>query len=228
MGQFAKLLSKDFRVRIPTFPLIYFHIIELKYRFFYCILSILSTCSIVWYFKYILLFNLCFLDLFYTSIYEGFFSLCLFTFYISIIFNIIYIFYHILCFFQSGLYEDEITDIKENILFYILFFYFIYILYNIWLIPNILSFFIQFDEYYLNHMIRIQDFIEFYNTIFYLTIFTTLIPIIGKYISRRYLYFIIFILSAMITPPDIISLFLVSIPCIICLEISIWCNGRVV
>ena len=76
----------------------------------------------------------------------------------------------------------------------------------------------------LVHTIRIEDFVSFLLFLVLLTLLTLLIPLISVYFIgfRKYFYFLTFLVSALLTPPDVFSLIFVSIPIIIIFELRLF------
>jgi len=142
--------------------------------------------------------------------------------------------YQIWVFVSQGLYIKE----KKYVLFSLFFgsiFFIVGILfcYNVAL-PITLDFFIRFSLESVNATISIDSFVSFCNTmllsfgvVFEMPILAFLLSVIGvlkpAFLKRSHgiLILIIFIVAAIITPPDVISQVLLAIPMLILLELSI-------
>lgn len=102
-------------------------------------------------------------------------------------------------------------------------------------LPVMLQFFAQFqDPDIISPMVSIESYINFvatslitFGAVFELPVVTVLLTMIGIlnpiFLSkkRKYVILIIFIVAAVITPPDVISQILVALPMIVLFEVSI-------
>jgi sec-independent protein translocase protein TatC len=141
--------------------------------------------------------------------------------------NIPIIYIHYYSFKITGLYKYEYEIYRRKSLIYSIMLMII-ILYNIiYILPNIIIFLTQFESDYLKITLKISEFVIFFINLIFITFILFIIPIIiknnYKYIEnkRRLLYMIILLLSAILTPPDVLSLILLGIPMIILIELFI-------
>lgn len=142
--------------------------------------------------------------------------------------------YQVWIFISQGLYVKE----KKYVLFSLFFGFFFFIIgvifcYNIAL-PTTLKFFMQYSLDLVTATISIDSFVSFCNTmllsfgvVFEMPILVYLLSQIGilkpEFMKRSHgvLILIIFIIAAIITPPDVVSQVLLAIPMVILLELSI-------
>jgi sec-independent protein translocase protein TatC len=148
----------------------------------------------------------------------------LLSFCISIVLNIPYILYQCLSFFCWGLFEYESKDLLRKSILMLLSLFVTFYVYIFILKDFIVSFFVDFEMSLLVHTIRIEDFVSFLLFLVLLTLLTLLIPLISVYFIgfRKYFYFLTFLVSALLTPPDVFSLIFVSIPIIIIFELRLF------
>ena len=87
-----------------------------------------------------------------------------------------------------------------------------------------INFFSTFDDPHLIMSIKIGDITSIISKLFISSILTLLLPILGwKYnIGRKYVILIILLMSAIITPPDVLSLIMLGLPLIFFYELSIF------
>jgi len=147
----------------------------------------------------------------------------LLSFFISMVLNIPYIFYQIFGFFSKGLFKHEFYYLGNNLLIFCLSLFSILYIYIFILKDFIVSFFVGFETSLLIHTIRIEDFVTFIIFLFTLTLITLIIPYVSMYFFgfRKYFYLLTLFVCALLTPPDIFSLFFMSIPIIILFEIRL-------
>lgn len=142
--------------------------------------------------------------------------------------------YQVWTFIAQGLYIKE----RKYVLFSLFFGFFFFILgvtfgYNIAL-PTTLKFFMQYSLDSITATISIDSFVSFCNTmllsfgvVFEMPVLVFLLSQIGilkpEFLKRSHgvLILIIFIIAAIITPPDVVSQVLLAIPMVILLELSI-------
>lgn len=137
-------------------------------------------------------------------------------------------------FISKGLYKKEKIYIIISLIFGTLFFILgVVFCYRI-VLPVILDFFVRITVVDVSAMVSIDSFTSFINrmlicfgAVFELPIVVFLLSIFGlvtpkKLMSKQRLIIIaIFVLSAIITPPDMVSQILLSIPMILLFELSI-------
>lgn len=158
------------------------------------------------------------------------------TLYLALVIILPVILYQLWAFISPGLYEKErkvtLSYIPAAVLLFlagIAFSYFI-------LFPLILKFMMQLSsQMNINPVIGINEYFSFlfqitlpFGLLFELPIiilFLTRLGIITPMFLakiRKYAYFLLIVLAAFITPPDVMSQIIVAIPLMILYEISIW------
>ena len=230
------------------------HFNEIKFRFFYLILSCFISLIFLYHFSFELIFifvkplliinqEIDTTQLIYTNITEAFFSFFYLSLIIMIILNIPLLCYHFYFFIIPGLYKNEQ---KQIIIFFFIYtlilfgsFYFIYF----FLIPLIWTFFLDYEKslnsdlFNLSFQGKINEYIEllirlnitflicFQLPIFlFLLIYLEIISIKMIIKNRRINIIIAFILGALFSPPDVISQILLAIPLCFFYEIIIFCG----
>ena len=143
-------------------------------------------------------------------------------------------FYEIWAFVEKGLYRKEKIYISLTLVFGVIFFIggvaFCYFM----VLPTTLKFFMRIAISDVSSMISIKSYISFINTmllcfgavfempvlVFLLSKLEILTPDFLKK-NRGLLIVVIFILAAVITPPDVISQIMLAVPMILLLQLSI-------
>lgn len=143
-------------------------------------------------------------------------------------------FYEIWAFVEKGLYRKEKIYISLTLVFGVIFFIggvaFCYFM----VLPTTLKFFMRIAISDVSSMISIKSYISFINTmllcfgavfempvlVFLLSKLEILTPDFLKK-NRGLLIIVIFILAAVITPPDVISQIMLAVPMILLLQLSI-------
>ncbi len=137
-------------------------------------------------------------------------------------------------FIAPGLYEKE----RKYILPFLIFLPFLFILGALigylFILPIILRFFIGFSDEFIKPLLSINNYLTFSAKFLAIMGIIFEIPIVSIFLTkigiidpvklsknRKYAILIIFIISAIVTPPDIASQIIMSIPFIIIYEISI-------
>lgn len=158
------------------------------------------------------------------------------AFIIACVITLPFILYQLWAFVAPGLYEKErkitLSYIPVSIILFlagILFSYFI-------LFPFVLRFMGNLGEKMeINSVIGINEYFQF---LFQLTIpfgFLFQMPVVIMFLTRlgiispallvkirKYAYFVLLIIAALITPPDVFSLILITLPLLFLYELSIW------
>lgn len=206
-----------------------FHITEIKYRFCYCLLNIFIIFIIIWDNKIQILCTISDFDLIYTSLPEAFQQYIYFSLIISLIFNIPILLYNYILFNISGWYLYEFKIIIYNIFKYSILFILFYNICYFKLFEYIINFFIEFESYNLRLNLKITDFISFINSYSILFIILFILSFIKINIKgkRKYIYITLLIFMALITPPDVLSLIMCTIPIIILFELRYFLEGLV-
>lgn len=171
----------------------------------------------------------------YTTLPEGFFT----RMYIALVAGIFasspVIFYQIWSFISPGLYEEEKKYIIPIAVMSALFFasggafcYFV-------VFPYAFSFFVSFATEEIVAMPKVSDYLSFvlklilaFGIIFEMPLFAFFLARMGVITAammrkaRRYAVLGIFVLAAILTPPDVVSQLLMACPMLVLYEISIW------
>jgi sec-independent protein translocase protein TatC len=152
-----------------------------------------------------------------------------------------YVFWQFWQFVKPGLTSKEIQN-TGGVIFWVSFLFFIGILFGYFVIsPYTINFFANFR---LDNKIRnIWTINSYFNTILPLTLGSGLafqLPLVLYFLAkigvvsahtlagfRRYAYLIIIVVAGFITPPDMLSQIICSVPIILLYEISIWVCRRV-
>lgn len=229
----------------------YVYILEIKYRIILIFVTWISTVTICYFHKNVLLY----LFVFFSNHYSNFYSFKsyfiftevteLFSIYFDIIFfvsnQILYfsIFYHSIIFLSFGLYKYEYKNLTFIFKILLLFWIFFVIFFNYVILPLIWNFFLSFqmelNSISLVFEAKLKEYVDFYIKIFHLCFlnFQFLIFIflffdlfihnleIIKNFRRLY-YFIFIIFSTFLTPPDVFSQLAVSFLLIFFYELFIF------
>ena len=226
------------------------HLTELRKRLIYCLLGILIGCLICWYYSDFL-FELIrkpiepFLTtdskgLIYTGIMDKFLAYIKISFLGGIILTCPYWLYHTWKFIAPGLYAKEkkhtLAFVIMGSLFFITGVIFVYFV----VYPLAFQFLMNFGNPKDLPLIAIDRYLSFFVTTtavfglaFELPLIFTFLALIGvlekKNLidNRHYAIILLAILSALITPPDVISMCLMMGPLILLYEISIIIVGIV-
>lgn len=188
------------------------------------LISIFLTIIILWEDKEKLMSNITSLDLIYTELSEGFISYLELCISFGLIINIPYIIMNIYQYNVEGLYLYEEYNVRKYIISLLILFYIVVYCYIIIILPYMINFFSTFDDCHLTMSIKIGDITSIISKLFISSILTLILPILGwKYnIGRKYVILIILIMSAIITPPDVLSLIMLGLPLIFFYELSIF------
>lgn len=231
--------------------MIYNYYLEIKNRFLLIVLTWISTIFVSYVYKETLLFFcLTKVNTFYSSSIISYFIFTdvkeVFSVYIQLIFFIgnqiciYYLIFHSLAFISLGLYKFEYRYLK--LIFYSgsFFWFFSFLLLNQILLPISWNFFLSFQSltsFNLYFEAKLNEYLNFYIFFYYICtcycqIFIILVfffdyintnlNLIKKF--RKLFYFLFFIFSTLVTPPDVISQILFSFFLIMIYEILIIFN----
>ena len=219
------------------------HLRELRQRILYSLVAAFVAFLLCWYFVEPV-FNFLtrpLLDVLpegstamYTTLPEAFFTRMYIAFILGLFVASPVIFYQIWAFISPGLYEEEKHFIMPvaiiSAIFFVLggvFCYYIVFHYAF-------QFFISFVTAEIQAMPKISDYLDFvlklilaFGFIFEMPIFAFFLSRMGIVTAakmrraRRYAILIIFIVAAILTPPDVVSQLLMAVPMLILYEISI-------
>lgn len=218
------------------------HIEELRIRLFKSIVAVVVGFLISWPFRKAILLVIekplphnIQGKLIFLSPTEGFFTalkLCMFS---GVIIAMPFIIYQVWKFVEPGLYEHERKFIFPFILFCSLFFFtgiaFAYFI----ILPFGLRFLLGFMGNLLVPQITVGNYISFviqmllaFGVVFLLPVVTWLLTKLGivnhKMLAknRKYAILIIFVVAAVLTPPDAFSQIMMALPLMVLFELSIW------
>lgn len=170
----------------------------------------------------------------YTTLPEAFFARMYIAFVAGAFLVSPIIFYQIWAFVAPGLYDEEkryiIPIAISSALFFIAGGYFCYFI----VFPFAFKFFISYSSPEIVITPKISDYLSFtlklifaFGLIFEMPVFTLFLSRLGILTpkmmrhARRYAIVIIFILAAILTPPDVVSQLLMAVPMLLLYEISI-------
>lgn len=200
-----------------------FHSVEVRYRTLYSCVSLIGSSCLIWESVESVLFNLCPISLVYTSFYEGFICFIWLTVLLVMVLHMPLLGYHVLCFLSSGLYDYEYKKCVKW-LYLVTCIFSMSVLCCTWVvIPSVVSFFLEFESEFLFATIKIVDFVVLLGVLVECCVFCCVIPFIPR-APRRYLYFGVLVLCGCVTPPDVVSLVVLSMLVIVMLEVSYLCR----
>ncbi len=171
----------------------------------------------------------------FTSLPEAFFTYMKVSFLSSIFLVSPYILYQIWKFVSPGLYSSEKKQVAPFVAFSTIFFlggalFAYYIVF-----PFGFKFFVGFGNDFIKPMLSLKEYLAFsmklliaFGVIFELPIFMFFLGKIGVVNSqtlrkkRKYAILMVFVVSAILTPPDVFTQCLMAIPLMLLYEISIW------
>ena len=174
-------------------------------------------------------------NLIFTALPEAFFTYLKISFFCGVVLASPYIFYQIWKFISPGLYPHEkkyvIPFVIVSSIFFvtgILFAYFV-------VFPYGFKFFLSFQNDYIKALPTMKQYLSFtlkllfaFGVIFELPVFMYFLAKIGVVNSqlltknRRYVIVLIFVVAAILTPPDMFTQFLMAVPLLLLYEISIF------
>ena len=174
-------------------------------------------------------------NLIFTALPEAFFTYLKISFFCGVVLASPYIFYQIWKFISPGLYPHEkkyvIPFVIVSSIFFvtgILFAYFV-------VFPYGFKFFLSFQNDYIKALPTMKQYLSFtlkllfaFGVIFELPVFMYFLAKIGMVNSqlltknRRYVIVLIFVVAAILTPPDMFTQFLMAVPLLLLYEISIF------
>ncbi|MBN2284702.1 MAG: twin-arginine translocase subunit TatC [Deltaproteobacteria bacterium] len=173
--------------------------------------------------------------LIFTSLPEAFFTYLKVSLLGSLFLTSPYTLFQIWKFISPGLYSSEKRYVVPFVMFSTIFFLsgalFAYFL----VFPLGFKFFVGFTTDFIKPMFSIREYLSFsmklliaFGVIFELPIFMYFLARIGMVSSktlttqRKYAILLIFIIAALLTPPDVVTQCLMAVPLMILYEISVW------
>lgn len=171
----------------------------------------------------------------YTTLPEGFFTRVYIAFVAGVFVASPLVFHQIWSFISPGLYEEEKRYVIPIAILSALFFasggafcYFI-------VFPYAFSFFVSFATQEIVAMPKVSDYLGFvlklvlaFGLIFEMPLFAFFLARMGLVTAaamrrvRRYAVLAIFIVAAILTPPDVVSQLLMACPMLVLYEVSVW------
>lgn len=224
---------------------------ELKNRIILLILCWLSSFFTCYYYKEVLLFlfikpslnltskfnKIYFISTNITEIFNTYINLAIF---ISNQIIFILLIKHFIFFIMPGLYKYEINTLKKVVLIYLIFLINSILLFYFILLPISWNFFFHFQKVFSNNQLnlyfeaKLSEYLDFFMNLnqistFICQLFTLIfiyITSIKNYLtfvkkSKKIIFFLLFILATVITPPDIFSQIILGSFIIIIYEILI-------
>jgi len=177
----------------------------------------------------------------FTQVSEVFSAYIIISIYVSVILTIILLFIHFFLFIKNGFTKKELILLKRLGFFSFSLFVVSFLMIYYLVLPLLLHFFLGFQSIKSEHSIsillnlRIIDYIFFilksttnfliffqFPVLLYFLIYTRKVSLLIFIKYRNILYLSIIILSAIITPPDIISQVIFSIALIFLYELTIF------
>lgn len=227
-------------MHMPIF--IYFN--EIKYRSMYVFYSIIITFIIAYIFKqevFYILSKPLGTHFIYTSLVEAFITHLKIGLLVSIYCTFPLLLYHMWVFILPGLYLYEKKSLRIILLISILLFFLSSQLGYWYIFPVAFDFFLSFQVigleklYHLELQAKMQEYLILNMQLFFSLAFCFQFPIILILLSklklitlswlvqkRKYFYVLAFVLAAIISPPDVISQFIIAIPILLFFECSIF------
>jgi sec-independent protein translocase protein TatC len=173
--------------------------------------------------------------LIYTAPHEAFMTYLRVSFIAGVGLAVPVIFIELWRFIAPGLYENEKKYVLPVVFFSSLFFIGGALFGYFCVFPFGFQFFTSFASEYISPMISTKEFLSFstrillaFGLIFELPIFTFFLARLGlvnaRFLrrQRRYAIVLIFVVAAILTPPDVFSQLLMAGPLLVLYEISIW------
>jgi sec-independent protein translocase protein TatC len=218
------------------------HIEELRQRIFKSVIALVVGFFIAWPFKEKILL---FLEkplpedlrgkLIFLSPPEAFFTALKVSFFAGILIALPFVLYQAWKFIEPGLYEHEKKFILPFIFFSLLFFFggasFAYFV----ILPFGLKFLLGFMGDLLTPQITVGSYVSFVIQMILAFGFVFLLPVVVWLLSklgvinyrmleknRKYAILVIFVIAAVLTPPDIFSQVMMALPLLGLYELSIW------
>lgn len=178
--------------------------------------------------------------LIYTSVPEGFFVYLKVAFVAGVFVASPYIFYQVWAFIAPGLYREERQQVLPLALFSAFFFVlgasFCYFL----VFPYAFTFFMSYSTGMIVAMPSINEYLSFslkmilaFGLIFEMPLFAFFLARMGLITAgwmrrvRRYAVLVVFVVAAILTPPDVFSQMLMAVPMLVLYEISIYVAAAV-
>lgn len=230
---------------------IYRYYIEIKNRTFLLLFAWITTISVSYIYKEILLFLIVKPSLEYSSKSTMYFIFTdvteVFSVYLKIIILLgnhtllIYSLYHLILFFSSGLYYSEYKNLVFTVKIGLFFFVCSVVIFNKVLLPISWHFFLSFQTFStlksldLYFESKLNEYLNFYLTSYYICVcycqtFVLLVFFL-EYIKtnitkikqyRKVLYCSFVVISTLVTPPDIMSQLFLSASLVLIYELLIW------
>ena len=170
----------------------------------------------------------------FTGITEGFFTYLKLAFFAGIFLAMPVILHQSWCFVAPGLYSSEKKYVLPFVILSSLFFVFGVVFGYYAVLPLAYTFFIGYNTDYIRMLPSMREYLSFsckfllaFGIVFELPIFVLFLSKIGVVnerqlrSNRKFVLLMIFVVAALLTPPDVVSQVLMAVPLIILYEISI-------
>lgn len=222
------------------------HLEELRQRLLKCIFSIMIFSVISYFFskqimKILLLPYPKAEKLIFLAPTEGFITYIKISVFVGILFSLPVIFYQLWKFIAPGLYKKE-RKYFPTIVFFSTFFFLTGALFCYFIIiPFGLNFLLGFGTGQLEPNIQIKEYLKFVTLLIMVFGIIFELPLLSYFLTkmglvtpefmkskRRYGIVTIFILAALLTPPDIVTQVFLALPLILLYEVSIWVSRAVI
>jgi len=230
--------------------MIYKYLLEIKYRSFFSIIAWSFLMINCYYFKETLLYifmrfsvNSNHTNLVYfltTDVAEVFIAYVQLSCYIANQIASIFLFFQVFCFLSTGLYKFEYMYLKNIIIITITCWLICIFILNSYVFPSSWDFFFKFQKYLSLQSItfyfevKLNEYLIFYKSMYYLCnlifqtvllffifldLYKTNLLMVKK--LRKVFYFLFFIFSTFLTPPEVIYQLIISVFIIIIYELII-------
>ena len=226
------------------------YFLELKNRFILLGITWVAIIFVSYFFKEVLL-NIIINDsvrgtfgmsyFIFTNITEVFTVYAFLVFFIGNQVFVIYFFYHLLIFTLPGCSKSEYNFLRSLFITCNFLFFLSIVVFNFFLLPVSWNFFLSFKDFNILKSLALHfeasliKYLIFYTTFYYYCVFYCqffLFPVlffqrIGKEYSffspfRKFLYYFCFLLSTMLTPPDVLSQVILSFSFIVSYEVLVF------
>jgi sec-independent protein translocase protein TatC len=170
----------------------------------------------------------------FTGITEGFFTYLKLAFFAGIFLAMPVILHQTWCFVAPGLYASEKKYVLPFVLLSTMFFI-VGVLFGYYaVLPLAFNFFIGYNNEYIRMLPAMREYLSFsckfllaFGLVFELPIFILFLAKLGVVNeqqlrkNRKFVILIIFVVAAILTPPDVVSQVLMAVPLLVLYEISI-------
>lgn len=199
------ILARGFKSHF--FRVLNFHLIELKYRFYYIIFSFIIT-FIILYCNKIKLFNYFIpINIYFSNFLEVFWYSLIFILFITFFLLLPAISFNCILFIKPGLYNKEFFYLKKLILLTNIIFFIFFIFIQLYIMPYFIKWSNNYNTEELSMQILFSSYILFLIKIYYILFINSVFIFLLYWlkITRIKVYFYFFLFISLFSPPDIIS-----------------------